>query len=164
MSRWLLQHDGAASIRRTVAIEAVIGLMIVGLAAGMVAQPPRAPVPSTPFSQTITASGVIAGVTISPGSVGSNDIHVLITPPGGSIQPVASVTGRVSLPSANIPFSPITLTSEGAEPLQREDHVPEIRRVDARAHRQRHRERQRVAEGDGHDSVAERRSHASAAA
>jgi copper transport protein len=80
----------------------------------MVAQPPRAPVPSTPFSQTITASGVIAGVTISPGSVGGNDIHVLITPPGGSIQPVANVTARVSLPSANIPFSPVTLVSEGA--------------------------------------------------
>jgi copper transport protein len=114
VSRWLLQHDGTASIRRTVAIEAVLGLMIVGLAAGMVAQPPRAPVPSTPFSQTITASGVIAGVTISPGSVGGNDIHVLITPPGGSIQPVANVTARVSLPSANIPFSPVTLVSEGA--------------------------------------------------
>jgi copper transport protein len=114
VSRWLLQHDGTASIRRTVAIEAVLGLMIVGLAAGMVAQPPRAPVPSTPFAQTITASGVIAGVTISPGSVGGNDIHVLITPPGGSIQPVANVTARVSLPSANIPFSPVTLVSEGA--------------------------------------------------
>ena len=42
----------------------------------------------------ITASGVIAAVTISPGSVGSNEIHILVTPPGGSITPVANVTAR----------------------------------------------------------------------
>jgi copper transport protein len=114
VSRWLLHHDGAGSIRRTVLVEAVIGLLVVGLAAGMVAQPPRASVPAIPFNQSITANGVIAAVTISPGSVGSNEIHVLITPPGGSITPVASLTARVSLPAAGIPNSPVTLVSEGA--------------------------------------------------
>jgi copper transport protein len=113
VSRWVLHHDGAANLKRTVAIEAVMGVLIIGLAAGMVGQPPRPPVAATPFSQTVTANGVIAGVSISPGSVGGNDIHLLITPPGGSITPVAAVTARVSLPSANVPFSPVTLTSEG---------------------------------------------------
>lgn len=113
VSRWVLHHDGAANLRRTVAIEAVMGLLVIGLAAGMVGQPPRPPVAAAPFSQTVTANGVIAGVSISPGSVGSNDIHLIITPPGGSIDPVAAVTARVSLPSANVPFSPVTLTSEG---------------------------------------------------
>lgn len=113
VSRWMLHHDGAGSIRRTVAIEAVMGLLIVGLAAGMVGQPPRPPVAAAPFSQTVTANGVIAAVSISPGSVGGNDIHVVVTPPGGSIDPVANVTARVSLPAANVPFSPVTLASEG---------------------------------------------------
>ena len=90
-----------------------MGLLIVGLAAGMVGQPPRPPVAAAPFSQTVTANGVIAAVSISPGSVGGNDIHVVITPPGGSIAPVANVTARVSLPSANVPFSPVTLAAEG---------------------------------------------------
>lgn len=114
VSRWLLQHDGAGSIRRTVLVEAVIGILVVGLAAGIVAQPPRPSVPSLPFNENVTASGVIAAVTISPGSVGSNEIHILITPPGGSIRPVAGVTARVALPSAGVPNSPVTLTSEGA--------------------------------------------------
>ncbi len=114
VSRWLLRHDGAASIRRTVLVEGVIGLLVIGLAAGMVAQPPRPSVPAIPFNQAVTASGVIAAVTINPGSVGSNEMHVLITPPGGSLTPVASVTARVSLPSAGIPNSPITLTPEGS--------------------------------------------------
>jgi copper transport protein len=125
VSRWVLRHDGAGSIRRTLVVEAVIGLLVVGLAAGMVAQPPRPSVPAIPFNQSITSNGVIAAVTINPGSVGSNEIHVLITPPGGSITPVASVTARVSLPSAGIPNSPVTLENEGANHLSGNVTFPE---------------------------------------
>ena len=114
VSRWMLRHDGAGSIRRTVLVEGIIGLLVIGLAAGMVAQPPRPSVAAIPFNQSITANGVIAAVTSSPGSVGGNEMHVLITPPGGSITPVSNVTARVSLPSAGVPNSPVTLTSEGA--------------------------------------------------
>ncbi len=113
VSRWLLQHDGAGSLRRTVAMEAVIGLVVIGLAAGMVGQAPRPPVAAQAYEESITASGVIASVSISPGSVGGNEIHVLVTPPGGSIVPVASASARVSLPSAGIPISPVELASEG---------------------------------------------------
>ena len=113
VSRWLLQHDGAGSLRRTVAIEAVIGLLVIGLAAGMVGQPPRPPVAAQAFDESLTANGVIASVSISPGSVGGNEIHVLVTPPGGSIVPVASASARVSLPSAGIPLSPVELVPEG---------------------------------------------------
>jgi copper transport protein len=113
VSRWLLRHEGAGSLRRTVLVEAVLGIVVVGLAAGMVAQPPRPAVPTRPYDATITANGVIAGVTISPGRVGSNEVHILITPPGGSITPVVGVSARVSLPSAGVPFSPVTITPEG---------------------------------------------------
>lgn len=113
VSRWLLQHDGAGSLRRTVAIEAVVGLLVIGLAAGMVGQPPRPPVAAQAFDESLTANGVIASVSISPGSVGGNEIHVLVTPPGGSIVPVASASARVSLPSAGIPLSPVELVPEG---------------------------------------------------
>ncbi len=113
VSRWMLHNDGAASIRRTVIAEAVLGIIVVGLAAGMVAQPPRAGVPSLPFDQTITANGVIASLTVSPGHVGSNEVHLLITPPGGSLTPVTSATARVLLPSADLPAAPVTLIAEG---------------------------------------------------
>ena len=114
VSRWLLRHDGAASIRRTVAVEVVLGVVVVGLAAALVAQPPRPPVPAQAFSQNVTANGVIAAVDINPGHVGGNEMHVLITPPGGSLTPVAGATARVSLPSAGIPASPVELVSESA--------------------------------------------------
>jgi copper transport protein len=113
VSRWLLRHDGAASIRRTVIAEAVLGVLVVALAAGMVGQPPRPGVPSRAYDEVVTANGVIASVSISPGQVGANEVHILITPPGGSLTPVASATARVSLPSANLPAAPVTLASEG---------------------------------------------------
>jgi copper transport protein len=114
VSRWVLLHEGAGHLRRTVAAEAIIGIVVVGLAAAMVAQPPRPSIPSRPYSQQLTSNSVIASVTISPGSVGRNEIHIIITPPGGSITPVADVTARVLLPSASIPESPVTLKKEAA--------------------------------------------------
>ena len=113
VSRWLLHHDGPAALRRTVLVEGVIGLVVIGLAAGMVGLPPRAAAPAIPFNQQITSNGVIAAITISPGSVGSNEIHVLITPPGGSLTAISNLTARVSLPAKDIPNSPVTLVSEG---------------------------------------------------
>lgn len=113
VSRWLLHHDGPSALRRTVLVEGVIGLVVIALAAGMVGQPPRAAAPAIPFNQQITSNGVIAAISISPGSVGSNEIHVLITPPGGSLTAISNLTARVALPAKDIPNSPVTLTSEG---------------------------------------------------
>lgn len=113
VSRWMLQHDGAASIRRTVAVEAIIGVLVLALAAGIVGQPPRVGTPSKLYTESLTANGVIAEVSITPGQVGGNEIHIVVTPPGGGITPVAGATARVSLPSGNVPFSPVTLTNDG---------------------------------------------------
>ena len=113
VSRWLLHHDGAASIRRTVIVEFVIGVVVIGIAAGMVALPPVPPVVSTPFETQLTSAGLIASISLSPGSVGGNEVHITVTPPGGSIAPVVGVTARVSLPAAQVPFAPVTLVQEG---------------------------------------------------
>lgn len=114
VSRWLLHHDGVASIRRTVITEFLIGVAVVGIAAGMVALPPEPTVVSEPFETQLTSAGVIVVVSLSPGSVGGNEVHITVTPPGGSITPVFGVSARVSLPAAEIPVSPVTLVQEGA--------------------------------------------------
>ncbi|MGB8862225.1 MAG: CopD family protein, partial [Ilumatobacteraceae bacterium] len=113
VSRWLLQHDGPASVRRTVIVEFVLGMVVVAMAAGMVALPPEPPVAARPFAEQLSASGLIGIISLSPGSVGGNEVHITMTPPGGSITPIVSATARVSLPSAEIPFSPVTLVKEG---------------------------------------------------
>ncbi len=113
VSRWLLAHDGAASLQRTVVVEAVLGVVVIALAAGMVALPPAPPVVARPFAEQLSSNGLIAVVSIGPGSIGSNEIHIVITPPGGALAPVTSVSARVSLPVDDIPASPVTLVREG---------------------------------------------------
>ena len=70
-------------------------------------------VAARPFAAQLSSNGLIAVVSLSPGSVGSNEVHIVMTPPGGSITPVSSATARVSLPAADVPLSPVTLVKEG---------------------------------------------------
>lgn len=112
-ARRRLRGGGAGAVRRTVRTELAAGLVILGLTAALAGEPPRLPVPSRPYDETLAGSGVIASVSISPGRVGANEMHVLLTPPGGSITPIAGLAVRVSLPSAGIPPSPGTVIPEG---------------------------------------------------
>jgi copper transport protein len=112
VGRWLLHNSGAPDVRRSVLLEAVIGVVVVGLAAGLVAQPPRPAAADAVFSSTLAAGGVIADITVTPGRVGSNEIHLVLTPPGGNLQPVESVQVRMSNDAAGIPNTPATVTNE----------------------------------------------------
>jgi hypothetical protein len=110
----MLRHAGVATLGRTVAVEAVLGIAVVALAAGMVGLAPQPTAESQVFSSTLTTAGVIVDVIVTPGQVGGNEMHLVITPPGGSLQPVAGATARVSLPERDVPNAPVTLTAEGS--------------------------------------------------
>lgn len=114
VSRWLLRAAGVASLRRTVAAEAVIGLVVLGVTASMLALAPVASARSEVFSTAVTEAGVIADITVTPGRVGSNEVHVVLAPPGGSLTPISGATARVALPELDIPASPVELTAIGA--------------------------------------------------
>lgn len=100
VSQWLLRNEGPAVLKRTVLVEALIGIAVVGLAAALVALPPQSVAATKVFATTLTAQGVIADVTVTPGRVGENEVHLVITPPGGRIDPVVSTTVQAELPSA----------------------------------------------------------------
>ncbi len=114
VGQWLLKHDGPGSLRRAVIVEAVLGIVVVGLAAGLVALPPRPPEASQTFSTSLAQSGLIVDVTLGPGRVGSNEMHILVTPAGGALTPVAGVTARISQPARGIAELQVTVTSQGA--------------------------------------------------
>jgi copper transport protein len=113
VSRWLLKVSGVPSVRRTVAAEAVLGLVVLGLTASMVSLPPRVVAEAQVFSTTVTQAGVLADLTVTPGCVGSNEMHIVITPAGGSLVPVVGATARMSLPARDIPETPVTLVADG---------------------------------------------------
>jgi len=115
VSQWLLRNDGPSALKHNVLVEALIGIGVVGLAAALIALPPQAVAASKVFTTTLTQSGVIADVTVTPGHVGQNEIHLVITPPGGSIDPVVStaVAGNAGMrtPSSSAPSSPSVRTT-----------------------------------------------------
>ena len=113
VSRWMLRHHGVASIRRTVLAEAVVGVLVLALVAGMVGESPRQATASRSYAEQLAAGGLIAAVSIGPGHIGANEIHVVVTPQGGSLEPVASAEARVANEAAGLPASPVALTDEG---------------------------------------------------
>jgi copper transport protein len=113
VSRWLLRHDGATEIRRLVISEVAIGAIVLGVTAGLVATPPVPPVPASAFTVTIAQGSLIADVSVGPGRVGSNEIHIVLSPPGGTLQAVVSAEARISLPAENLPAVPVVLTPDG---------------------------------------------------
>jgi copper transport protein len=114
VSRWLLHNVGPASIRRTVVAEAVLGVVVLAVTASLVSLPPEAGTRSDVFSATLTEAGLIVDITVTPGAVGLDEVHLILTPPGGSLTPVAGVTARMALPERDIPNQPVTFDPTGA--------------------------------------------------
>lgn len=113
VSRWALRQAGPPAVRRTVATEAVLGVVVLGLAAALVSFPPQEAPQTRVFTTAIAQAGLIADVTLTPGGVGRNEIHVVVTPAGGSLQPVQDVSGRMRLPSRDIPAVPVEYVAIG---------------------------------------------------
>ena len=113
VSQWVLRHDGPSALKRNVFVEALIGIAIVGLAAALIALPPQPVAASKVFTATLTSQGLLADVTVTPGRVGQNEVHLVITPPGGSITPVVSANVQAELPSAGLGFVPATMQNIG---------------------------------------------------
>lgn len=113
VSRWLLHHDGATEIRRLVVSEVAIGAIVLGVTAGLVATPPVPPVQSSAFVVSVAQGSLIANVSVGPGRVGSNEIHIVFAPPGGALQAVVSAEARISLPAEDLPAVPVVLTPDG---------------------------------------------------
>ena len=113
VSRWLVQQVGPTAVRRTVIAEAVLGVIVLAATASLVTLPPEPPVASQVFNSTLSQAGLIADITVTPGRVGANEVHIVITPAGGSIRPVSSISARMSLPAREVPAAPVNLVADG---------------------------------------------------
>lgn len=101
------------ALRRIMAVEVVIALAVFGTTAYLVAEPPRATRSAAVFERTIAQGSLIAEVTVTPGVVGSNEIHVLITPSGGTLQRMSSLTMRMIQPDPSLPPLTIPVAESG---------------------------------------------------
>ena len=95
--------SGIARLRSALVIEAVVGLVVLGVTSGLVTETPRAAVSAAPFATSLVQGETIVNVTVSPARVGSVEMHVIIAKPGGSLEPVATAKVRFSSKESDVP-------------------------------------------------------------
>lgn len=110
VARWAALADVTAPLRRLVGVEFVVALIIVGSTSVMVSSPPQAVAAPEVLSVTLAQDEIIANVTVTPGKVGANEIHVTIVTPGGSLDPVEGLDIRITESDGETP--PVTVDVE----------------------------------------------------
>ena len=96
-------ESGVSRLRAVLCAEVVVGLIVLSITSGMVAASPRPTVSNAPFSTALVQGDVIANITISPPRVGESEMHVIVSPPNGSLDPVLAIKARFSLASGSVP-------------------------------------------------------------
>jgi copper transport protein len=101
--RWLVRRSDDGGLRRIVAVEMAVGVLVFAATAGMVAKSPEIPSTSTVVELSLVDGDMIANLAVTPGLVGFNEMHITIASPAGSLRPVESVEMRMTLPNSEIP-------------------------------------------------------------
>ena len=113
-ARGKLQLGGFSSIAKIIRRESTLVVLVLAVTSLMVAQSPNATASkSVSYSATKVQNGIVAELSVVPAVVGTAEVHVILTPPGGSLTPAKSVTVQLDLPSRNIPAIPVSMTEIG---------------------------------------------------
>ena len=107
-------RKGSAGVRRLVVAEVVLAVAVLGVSAYVVGESPVVARTPAVFSTTLTQGSTILGITVTPGLVGNNEIHVVVTPPGGVLERIPSIEMRASSPDRESP--PLEVAVSGAGP------------------------------------------------
>lgn len=105
--------SGGAGVRRLVAVEVVLATAVLGVSAYVVGESPVVARTPAVFSTTLTQGSTIVGVTVTPGLVGNNEIHVVVTPPGGVLERIPSIEMRASSPDGDDPSLQVAVSGAG---------------------------------------------------
>ncbi len=106
--------SGQPTVTQSLFVEAVLLVVIIAVTSLMVGTSPTATASSaTSFSATQIQRDIVADFSILPTRVGAAEIHVYLTPPGGSLKPVDTVQMSFTLPSRDIPAIPVDLIEIG---------------------------------------------------
>lgn len=114
VARWVVQSTDTAPLRRLVAVELVSVVGIIVATSFLVTSPPRVTAVPAVVSASLAQDDIIANVTITPGKVGPNELHVTIVTPGGTLDPVDGLEIRMTRNGSDIP--PVTVDVEQLGP------------------------------------------------
>jgi copper transport protein len=103
---------------RSARAEATFAAIALALTALLTGANPSAAGSSPPYSATLVSDGYLASVVIDPARAGSNEVHLYLTSPGGSLSRPDSVTVTIGQPERGIEPIPVEMIPAGANHLQ----------------------------------------------
>jgi copper transport protein len=113
LSRRISRRDtlDRSRLRRAVGIELLVAAAIVVTTSLLMAANPSQAVTAKPFSTSLVQDQYLASITIQPGRVGGNEMHIYLSNVDSSLIQPESVTVQISDPSRdvaaiNVPVSP----------------------------------------------------------
>lgn len=112
-ARRALKKRDVRSLRSTVAFEAIVALVVIGLTASLTGMSPKSVSNVEPFQQTIVGSEVFVTLAVTPARVGPTEVHLIMTRQGGVLGELTNVQMRMGLASMNIPTGPVVLRRIG---------------------------------------------------
>jgi copper transport protein len=90
-------------LRRSVAAEVVVALVVLTITALLVNAAPARSVETAPISMTLKSSQVWVDVVIAPGVAGGNDIHLTALPVGDTVVNIEDMTVQLTRPGEDLP-------------------------------------------------------------
>jgi copper transport protein len=109
VSRKAMQRKQSGSLRQSMGIEVLFGLIILALTSTLVAMPPKGVLEPAPLSSSIFQGQMIVELSLTSARVGQSEVHIVVAMADGSLMQVDSATAQMSMPSRNIPNGPIAL-------------------------------------------------------
>ena len=83
--------QGEAPPGRTLAWESALAAAVLAATTVLVSVPPLATLGAEPWTTTVSQGPMVATVTVTPARVGLADVHVVFSPPGGTLERVRAV-------------------------------------------------------------------------
>ena len=109
------EHEVITVLRRLVAAEVVIAILVVAVTSLLVDANPSSALAARggPFDQTHVVNDALINVVVVPGTVGPTDIHLYVDNPAGGLSQPVGVTATLSLPSGGVTGIDIPFVNAG---------------------------------------------------
>jgi copper transport protein len=103
-----------ARLRRAVTIESAMAVVVIVITSLLMAANPSQATSSAPFSATLTSEGYLATITVAPGRVGPNEVHIYLSSPNSSLEQADDVNVTIQDPSRDVDPIEIPVQKAGA--------------------------------------------------
>ncbi len=94
--RLVRRRDRPDLLWRSVVTEVAVAASVLAVTATLVDTNPREVAAVAPYQATLVQGDVILDLTVTPARVGTNEVHLTFSPPGGGLQEVSAIEVRLT--------------------------------------------------------------------